>query len=362
MYQHTYILVLLAVTQQYVSAATSFSCAGHTIGFYPDPNECESYYICTGGADTTAITCATGLQFNSQSKFCDYPKNVDCNGRHSAATQPPPTQRPVVTMAPITTNAPFNMNTNAPVTNVPLQTGRPSFTNPPQPTFLPPTNSPLQTFAPLQTAAPATYAPLQTPQPGVHFVKTTPNSVTNAPATNSPFQTGGIFFPLFTNTPRPTNAPYSTRSPQTNPPMLPSSNICFGKVDGYFLDPKDCGYYYQCSYGQAVREPCPPRLVFNEKTNACDYAQNVPACSQYLLQGPEIKRASVNGIGVFFNLNRTLLYSLDICIRSSLCLLSEYGLRNAFPSFISFEQFQQLQMVFQPFPFAILFVASVDIY
>ncbi|OWF45628.1 chondroitin proteoglycan 1-like [Mizuhopecten yessoensis] len=282
----TCILVLLTafVTCHCVTAVTPFSCAGRALGFYANQDECAKYHICTGGADATDVGCASGLQFNTQSKFCDYPQNVNCNGRHSTITQPAITQRPIVTMAPIVTTKTPNMNTNAP-----LQTGRPLFTNPPQPTFLPPTKSPFQTFAPLQTNAPVTYAPLQTARPSVNFFKTTLPSLTNAPVTNTPLQTvrpGGILFPLFTNPPRPTNAPNpTTRRPYTNSPVFPSSNICFGKVDGYFLDPKDCGYYYQCSFGQAVREPCPPRLVFNEKTNACDYAQNVPACSQYPLQG-----------------------------------------------------------------------------
>ncbi|XP_069124961.1 chondroitin proteoglycan 1-like [Argopecten irradians] len=311
MYRQICSFVLVAATllnRRHVAAVTAFSCSGRNIGFYTNPDECESYYICTGGSDVTPIACASGLQFNSQTKFCDYPKNVNCNGRHSAIAQPPQTQRPVVTLAPFTTQSPINLNTNGPITNVPLQTGRPlytnppqptflppaltqnplqtgrpPYTNPPQPTFLPPTNSPLQTFAPLQTAGPATYAPLQTARPGSNFGRTTSPPVTNAPVQTS--RPGGIFLPHFTNRPQATNAPHPTQGPQSFRPVLPTSNICFGKIDGYFTDPKDCGYYYQCSYGQAIREPCPPRLVFNEKTNACDYTQNVPACSQYLVQG-----------------------------------------------------------------------------
>ncbi|XP_069124713.1 chitinase-3-like protein 1 isoform X2 [Argopecten irradians] len=195
-----------------VSTTNHFNCASQSTGFYPSPTDCSMYYICAGGA-AFEVSCTTGLQFNPNTLFCDWPRNVKCNANQAASQPPAQTQQPVAS----TTAMPAG--TNAPMTNSPVQTQP---TNPPAPTFQP----------------------------------------------------------------QPTNPP-QTNPPQTNPPqtMAPATNninnVCLGKSDGYFLDHQDCGYFYQCAFGLAFHEPCPPGLAFNENIRACDYPHNVPACASY---------------------------------------------------------------------------------
>ncbi|XP_033739624.1 LOW QUALITY PROTEIN: chitinase-3-like protein 1 [Pecten maximus] len=208
--------------QHTVTTTNHFNCASQSTGFYPSPTDCSMYYICAGGA-AFEVACTTGLQFNPSTLFCDWPRNVKCNANQTTSQPPALTQKPVVSM---TTMSP---GTNAPVTSKPLQTSQPVVT--PQPT-----------------------------QP------------TSAPQTNAPAPTTAV----------PTSAPQTTNAPQQpNQPATNSNNVCLGKVDGYFLDHQDCGYFYQCAFGLAFHEPCPPGLAFNENIRACDYPINVPACATY---------------------------------------------------------------------------------
>lgn len=106
------------------------------------------------------------------------------------------------------------------------------------------TQNPVQATASV-TIGPVTYMPLQTPQPGI-------------------------------NTPQPTHAPAATSAPAN---VNINNSFCSGKINGYFLDPQDCQYFYQCSFGLAFRQPCPPGLSFNVKLDACDFRMNVPSCA-----------------------------------------------------------------------------------
>ena len=56
----------------------AFQCpAGAADDLYPDPVDCGHFYSCVG---TTAyrMTCPSGLQFNVDTKNCDYPSNAKC--------------------------------------------------------------------------------------------------------------------------------------------------------------------------------------------------------------------------------------------------------------------------------------------
>uniref|UniRef100_A0A194AMZ5 Chitinase n=1 Tax=Pinctada fucata TaxID=50426 RepID=A0A194AMZ5_PINFU len=76
-------------TTHHIGLTQKFNCNGRTSGFYPDPNSCTSYYICAG-ATSFEVTCASGLNFNPKTKYCDWPNNVQCNNK------PNPTQAPAV--------------------------------------------------------------------------------------------------------------------------------------------------------------------------------------------------------------------------------------------------------------------------
>lgn len=115
--------------------------------FHPNPEDCTSYFICTGGKGYH-VQCAQGLTFNANSKFCDWPANHNtCTGGATSATGTTQITYAPVTNAPVT-NAPW---TNAPVTNAPV-TNAP-WTNAPV-TQGPVTNAPV-TSPPMKTQAPS---------------------------------------------------------------------------------------------------------------------------------------------------------------------------------------------------------------
>ena len=88
--------------QHHVGPTQKFNCQGKASGFYPDPKSCTSYYICAG-SQGFEVTCASGLNFNPKTKYCDWPNNVQCMSGQSATnppTQPPMTPQPQQTNPP----------------------------------------------------------------------------------------------------------------------------------------------------------------------------------------------------------------------------------------------------------------------
>ena len=64
----------------------SSSTAGETVDFvcpaseghFPDPEQCDVYYQCAGGAPHR-YSCHSGLQWNIYSNQCDWADSVDCS-------------------------------------------------------------------------------------------------------------------------------------------------------------------------------------------------------------------------------------------------------------------------------------------
>ena len=54
-------------------------------GFYPHPNDCQKYYQCAHGTPYE-YTCASGLLWNDQLKYCDWAANVQCNLQPGSST------------------------------------------------------------------------------------------------------------------------------------------------------------------------------------------------------------------------------------------------------------------------------------
>ncbi|XP_038049820.1 chitotriosidase-1-like [Patiria miniata] len=59
-------------------ASTPFTCLGISDGYYVDPSSCRMYYICNNGV-ASHLPCGQGLYFDPQSGTCNYPENVQCN-------------------------------------------------------------------------------------------------------------------------------------------------------------------------------------------------------------------------------------------------------------------------------------------
>ena len=53
---------------------------------FPDPNDCQYFYICIGGRDPQRSGCAVGLVFNPDKLACDHPDNVagECHTWYNA--------------------------------------------------------------------------------------------------------------------------------------------------------------------------------------------------------------------------------------------------------------------------------------
>merc|ERR1712025_650723 len=53
-------------------------------GVYPDPEQCDLYYVCNSGFLEDPKQCPDGLLFDEKdptAEKCDYPFNVDCGAR-----------------------------------------------------------------------------------------------------------------------------------------------------------------------------------------------------------------------------------------------------------------------------------------
>ncbi|CAG2218681.1 E3.2.1.14 [Mytilus edulis] len=265
----------------------TFSCKGMRDGFYPNPSSCDSYYICASGSPFLAH-CASGLQYNSKTRYCDWPRNANCTN----PSQPNQPSQTGTTASPLNTNGPTKLLvfSNAPNTNTPSNTNSPTkllaFTNSPWKTNSP-TRNPVGTNMPTKLL---NYTPAPTNGPTYRPAPTTgPTYVPPPTSTPSPIQTNApTKLLVFTNAPAFTNAPVQTNAPTQSPTNAPvtsspnfNTNFCRTKSDGLYSDASDCGSYYQCSFGLTFHEPCAPGTAFNPKQDACDYPFNVPACMNY---------------------------------------------------------------------------------
>eukprot|EP00106_Octopus_bimaculoides_P005001 XP_014772443.1 PREDICTED: acidic mammalian chitinase-like [Octopus bimaculoides] len=74
-----------------------------------------------------------------------------------------------------------------------------------------------------------------------------------------------------------------TNKPSTSRPVTPgkggSTHFCEGKSDGLYVDPKDCTFYYQCSFGLTFHERCGPKTGYDPKIKACNFVAQIPGCS-----------------------------------------------------------------------------------
>jgi len=61
-----------------------------------------------------------------------------------------------------------------------------------------------------------------------------------------------------------------------NANLIKSTNsfICPAS-EGNFSDPDDCSIYYQCAHGTSIKQFCHAGLMWNTRTNQCDWPDNV---------------------------------------------------------------------------------------
>ncbi|WAQ95300.1 CHIA-like protein [Mya arenaria] len=104
---------------------------------------------------------------------------------------------------------------------------------------------------------------------------------TNPPTTRAPIPT--------TTKPTTTQQPWAPTTTKAYVPPTTNNNnnnnnppgpvdFCKGKNDGFYKDPQNCAYFYQCSFEHGYHEPCPSGTYFSEALQGCDWAANVPSC------------------------------------------------------------------------------------
>jgi hypothetical protein len=55
-------------------------------------------------------------------------------------------------------------------------------------------------------------------------------------------------------------------------------DFCVGKENGSYRNPDNCRTFIMCSNDDGYLFDCPADLVYNERTDQCDYRKNVPEC------------------------------------------------------------------------------------
>jgi len=218
-------LAITLLSSSLVAEERSFHCSED--GFFPDPEDCRKYYICSDGL-VIPNDCPGDLIFDINIGRCNIPSIAICQTSSSSSpTTPTPTPTP-------TTQSP---------TPTPIPTTQSST---PSPTPTPTTQSTTP------TPIPTTQSPTPSPTPTPTTQSTTPTPI---PTTQSP---------------TPTSTPTSTTSSSTT--STTSSPIGDCKEEGELLpNPSDCSSFFQCVEGSKVELHCPPGLEFNAEAKVCDY-------------------------------------------------------------------------------------------
>ncbi|CAG7786435.1 unnamed protein product [Allacma fusca] len=220
----------------------NYSCTDN--GAWPHEELCEYYYDCWEGA-ATLCRCIDGYLFDLEWRGCNYPEMVDCGDRINPGTAPTP--------APKTTTT--------------------AGTGPTQPSddFVCPKDEGL-------FPNPKDCSTYYQCNEGYPFLEDCPPDLVFNPRT--------LYCDYLENVPECNGNPATTTTtPKTSPPTgtpgptPPGDDFVCPKDEGLFPNPKDCSTYYQCNAGHAFLEDCPPDLVFNPRTENCDYLENVPECN-----------------------------------------------------------------------------------
>ncbi|KAF7271213.1 U-scoloptoxin(01)-Tl1a-like [Rhynchophorus ferrugineus] len=68
---------------------------GENPEFFPDPDDCGSFYECAFGT-AFKLKCAPGTYYNTESKICDFIDNLDCGTRPTTPVPQPTTEAPSI--------------------------------------------------------------------------------------------------------------------------------------------------------------------------------------------------------------------------------------------------------------------------
>ncbi|XP_048581181.1 uncharacterized protein LOC5511285 isoform X2 [Nematostella vectensis] len=258
-------------------------CRDKSVGYYPDPGDCSSNYICYPPHETLHATCPAGLLWNHITKTCDWPSNVDCDRLSSTPSTP--------------TTAPYSG------CELHCQTLNPDGSC-----------TVVQNFAVVNAMCVDTT-----------FCKDKPNGYYADPRDCSRFYQCDAFhraflhrcspglkwsitkttcdWPRNVDCDRKTPTPPSPTPPTTTPKpacdlhcqtlnpdgsctvapgyevvngMCVDTTFCKDKPNGHYADPRDCSKFYQCdAFHRAFLHRCPAGLKWSVKKTACDWPRYV---------------------------------------------------------------------------------------
>lgn len=274
-------LIGVAVARGQVSECPSEQETDWTIEQLLRHEDCHKFYKCTFGYPVE-YTCPHNLYFNLDLWECDWPHNVDCEGRNDPAltTAAPVTAEPT-TLAPTTpeptTPKPTTSEPTTPVPTTPepttLAPTTPEPTTPvpttPEPTT-PEPNTPEPTAAPTAPPTPApTPAPTAAPTvaPTAAPTAAPTDAPTDAPTTKVP----GCEVEVWPQ-PEPQPEPQPQPQPEPQPPTEEEEVEIDFLANGCPVDPhihwllphaEDCNLFYYCVWGELVLRECPSALHFN---------------------------------------------------------------------------------------------------
>ncbi|XP_076073758.1 chitotriosidase-1-like [Mytilus galloprovincialis] len=222
------------------SNSKDFSCTKGNDGYFASPTSCSEYYMCTDGT-AFKFNCASGLKFNAEHNFCDWPKKVKCTDKKVKSSKK--------------AERPGQKSSKKHRINEPGPPPRPRVHRPEPPTWHPP--------PPKQSTSTRGWnfdAPAQGPPPPA---PTTPRTTQHRSAwdwvsmidNEMPF-----FMSLFGN-----NDMFA--------------DFCASRTNGIYPESANCRGFIECSDGVSYKGACGPGLAFNPRQKTCDYTYNVPGCS-----------------------------------------------------------------------------------
>ena len=74
------LIMAAAASAATAAASTDYDCGGGGSGISVDPGNCAGFIMCSNGIPFK-MDCPTGTHFSATLLVCDFPHNVDCDGR-----------------------------------------------------------------------------------------------------------------------------------------------------------------------------------------------------------------------------------------------------------------------------------------
>ncbi|XP_060518419.1 mucin-2-like [Cylas formicarius] len=204
------------------------NCPSEGVSYFPDLEDCSGFYICINGK-TGHLTCPDQLSWSTDHEECLITENVDCGLRPSNTQQTTSTTTSTTSTTASTTSTSTTSSTTSTTTSTTSST-------------------------------------------------TSTSTSTTSSTTSTPTST----------TSSTTAAPY---------PECPPNKVVF------FPDPDDCNKFYECLNGQSSHRSCPSGQVWDPEIIGCSFNQDVN-CTSLLKRSPECASDGISYFPDFENCSR----------------------------------------------------------